>query len=162
LGPAPSQNASSGAALPPALELMPAQRAVFAMVSLLLRIERESQGRVRVCRNVNDIQEAMEDGLLAPVMHIEGAEAIDPNFEVLDVLYEQRSTTGPNIIVHKAAVSELPAIKACPTVFKLPERTMKKIGNPIIHRTEIPTPIFCQPFMPLPTDYQPQQQEPIQ
>src|ERR1700737_1108815 len=36
------------------------------MVSLLLRIERESQGRVRVCRNVDDIQEAMEDGLLAP------------------------------------------------------------------------------------------------
>ena len=30
----------------------------------------------------------MEDGLLAPVMHIEGAEAIDPNFEVLDLLYE--------------------------------------------------------------------------
>lgn len=55
------------------------------MVSLLLRIERESQGRVRVCRNVDDIQQAMEDGLLAPVMHIEGAEAIDPNFEVLDV-----------------------------------------------------------------------------
>jgi hypothetical protein len=31
------------------------------MVSLLLRIERESQGRVRVCRNVDDIQEAMEE-----------------------------------------------------------------------------------------------------
>src|SRR6202022_5036972 len=67
---------------------MPAQGAVFAMVSLLLRIERESQGRVRVCRSADDIQEAMEDGLLAPVMHIEGAEAIDPNFAVLDVLYE--------------------------------------------------------------------------
>src|ERR1700731_1673138 len=80
---------SAAPPLPPALELMPAQRAVFAMVSLLLRIERESQGRVRVCRNVNDIQEAMEDGLLAPVMHIEGAEAIDPNFEVLDVLYRR-------------------------------------------------------------------------
>src|SRR6202047_3912703 len=39
----------------------------------------------RVCRNVDDIQQAMEDGLLAPVMHIEGAEAIDPNFAVLDV-----------------------------------------------------------------------------
>jgi membrane dipeptidase len=87
-GEAPSKNISSATALPPALELMPAQRAVFAMVSLLLRIERESQGRVRVCRNVDDIQQAMEDGLLAPVMHIEGAEAIDPNFEVLDVLYE--------------------------------------------------------------------------
>jgi membrane dipeptidase len=66
---------------------MPAQRAVFAMVSLLLRIERESQGRVRVCRNVDDIQQGIEDGVLAPVLHIEGAEAIDPNFELLDVLY---------------------------------------------------------------------------
>ena len=41
-GEAPSQNVSNGTALPPALELMPAQGAVFAMVSLLLRIERES------------------------------------------------------------------------------------------------------------------------
>jgi membrane dipeptidase len=66
---------------------MPAQSAVFAMVSLLLRIERESQGRVRVCRNVDDIQQGIEDGVLAPVLHIEGAEAIDPSFELLDVLY---------------------------------------------------------------------------
>lgn len=86
-GEAPSQNVSSGARLPPTVELMPAQRAVFAMVSLLLRIERESQGRVRLCRNVDDIQQGIEDGVLAPVLHIEGAEAIDPNFELLDVLY---------------------------------------------------------------------------
>src|SRR6202048_4945563 len=59
------KTSAAGTALPPALELMPAQRAVFAMVSLLLRIERESQGRVRVCRNVNDIQEAMGAGLVA-------------------------------------------------------------------------------------------------
>src|ERR1700731_645273 len=32
-GEAPSQSVSSGAALPPALELMPAQRAVFAMAA---------------------------------------------------------------------------------------------------------------------------------
>ena len=55
---------------------------------------------------------------------------------------DQMSTTGPNIIVHKAAVSELPAIKACPTVLNLPERTMKKIGNPISQRTEMTAPIF--------------------
>src|SRR5262249_60084545 len=85
-GEAPSQNVSSGAPLPPTVELMPVQRAVFAMVSLLLRIERESQGRVRVCRNVDDIQQGIEDGVLAPVLHIEGAEAIDPSFELLDVL----------------------------------------------------------------------------
>ena len=58
------------------------------MVSLLLRIERESQGRVCICRTVDDIQRGLTNGILAPVIHIEGAEAIDPNFELLDVLYE--------------------------------------------------------------------------
>ena len=87
-GETPSQNVGSGAVLPPAVESTPAQNAVFSMVSLLLRIERESQGRVRVCRNVDDIQQGLDDGVLAPVLHIEGAEAIDPNFELLDVLHE--------------------------------------------------------------------------
>ena len=85
---APSQGVSSDALLAPAVELVPAQNAVFSMVSLLLRIERESQGRVRICRNVNDIRQGLKDGVLVPVLHIEGAEAIDPNFELLDVLYE--------------------------------------------------------------------------
>ena len=71
-----------------AVELAPAQRAVLSMVSLLLRIERESKGRVCICRNVTDIQQALKDDVLAPVLHIEGAEVIDPNFEFLDVLYE--------------------------------------------------------------------------
>jgi membrane dipeptidase len=57
------------------------------MVSLLLRIERESNGRVRICRNVDDIQRGVAEGVLAPVLHLEGAEAIDPKFELLDVLY---------------------------------------------------------------------------
>jgi membrane dipeptidase len=74
--------------LPPAVELIPAQRVVWGMVSLLLRIERESQGRVRVCRTADDIQQCLETGVLSAVLHIEGAEAIDPNFEILDVLYE--------------------------------------------------------------------------
>jgi hypothetical protein len=30
--------------------------------------------------------------VLAPVLHIEGAEAIDPSFELLDVLYIKRSS----------------------------------------------------------------------
>ena len=57
------------------------------MVSLLYRIERESQGRVRVCRNAGDIESCLADDALAAVLHIEGAEAIDANFELLDVLY---------------------------------------------------------------------------
>src|SRR5260221_7881029 len=78
-GQAPSQNVSGGAPLPPAVELMPAQRAVFAMASLLLRIERESKGRLRVCRNVDDIGQHIEDGVLAPLLRIEIIETIQPS-----------------------------------------------------------------------------------
>ena len=47
----------------------------------------KSQGRVRVCRNAGDIEGCLADDVLAAVLHIEGAEAIDANFELLDVLY---------------------------------------------------------------------------
>ena len=53
------------------------------MASLLFRIERESHGRVRVCRTVADIERCLADDALAAVLHIEGAEAIDANFELL-------------------------------------------------------------------------------
>jgi membrane dipeptidase len=75
------------AAAPPALDVTEAQRVVFAMAALLFRIERESQGRVRVCRTVGDIERCLADDAVAAVLHIEGAEAIDANFELLDVLY---------------------------------------------------------------------------
>jgi len=74
--------------VPPAVDLSAAQSTVFAMMSLLFRIERQSRRRVRVCRNVADIEACMDDGALAAVLHIEGAEAIDGNFELLDVLHE--------------------------------------------------------------------------
>jgi membrane dipeptidase len=57
------------------------------MASLLYRIERQSQGRVRVCRTVADIENCLRDDALAAVLHIEGAEAVDPGFEILDVLH---------------------------------------------------------------------------
>ena len=72
---------------PSPADMAEAQRVVFAMASLLLRIERESKGRVRVCRAAGDIERCLADGALAAVLHIEGAEAIDANFEILDVLY---------------------------------------------------------------------------
>ena len=87
-GSASSDTAFSDVPSPPAVEMTAAQAAVYGMVSLLLRIERESQGRVRVCRNVDDIRRSFADDVLASVLHIEGAEAIDPDFELLDVLHE--------------------------------------------------------------------------
>jgi membrane dipeptidase len=72
---------------PPAVDVAEAQRVVFAMAALLLRIERESKGRLRVCRTAGDIENCLAENVLAAVLHIEGAEAIDANFELLDVLY---------------------------------------------------------------------------
>jgi membrane dipeptidase len=86
-GNAPFSDATVDAPMPPPVELGAAQSIVFNMFSLLFRIARESHGRVRVCRSVSDIRRCMNEGILAPVLHIEGAEAIDPNFELLDVLY---------------------------------------------------------------------------
>lgn len=82
----PPRQVSSDAS-PPAVDATEAQRVVFAMASLLYRIERESQGRVRICRTVDDIESCLAEDVLAAVLHIEGAEAIDANFELLDVLY---------------------------------------------------------------------------
>jgi membrane dipeptidase len=83
----PSQQ-TGGDAAPPAVDAVEAQRVVFAMASLLYRIERQSQRRVRICRTVEDIESCFAEDVLAAVLHIEGAEAIDANFELLDVLYE--------------------------------------------------------------------------
>jgi membrane dipeptidase len=71
----------------PAVDLAEAQRVTFAMAALLLRIERASQGRVRICRTVGDIEHCFANNTLATVLHIEGAEAIDENFDVLNVLH---------------------------------------------------------------------------
>ena len=73
---------------PPEVDLARAQKAVLAMASLLFRIERESNGQVRVCRSVDDIRRCIADGVLAPVLHIEGAEAIDPDFQMLEVMHQ--------------------------------------------------------------------------
>jgi len=85
---ASAQAVNNDAAAAPSIDLASAQKVVFSMLSLLLRIERESRDRVRICRNVREIQRCLNDGALAAVLHLEGAEAIDENFELLDVLYE--------------------------------------------------------------------------
>lgn len=69
-------------------DLVTAQQAVLTMAALLFRIEAESDGQVRVCRSVSDIEYCLANGILAPVLHIEGAEAIDENFETLEVLHQ--------------------------------------------------------------------------
>jgi membrane dipeptidase len=90
--PVRKKNADSGqssltASDAPTVDLAEAQRVTFGMAALLLRIERESKGRVRLCRSAGDIEDCFANNTLAAVMHIEGAEAIDGNFDVLNVLH---------------------------------------------------------------------------
>ncbi len=74
--------------LPAGLSPTDAQQAAIAMIAGLFRIERGSKGAVRVCRSVSDIEKAGEAGGLAAVLHIEGAEPIDADFRMLDILYQ--------------------------------------------------------------------------
>src|SRR6476620_5459663 len=53
---APKATTAPGAPLPPPLDLTTAQAAVSSMASILIRIEREANGRFRICRTVEDIR----------------------------------------------------------------------------------------------------------
>jgi membrane dipeptidase len=70
------------------LDLTFAQRVTLHMAALLFRIERASGGSVRVCRRADELRGSIDAGVLATVLHIEGADTIDPDFHFLDVLYE--------------------------------------------------------------------------
>jgi len=85
---APVPDTAPGSPMPPPPDLATAQAATWAMASILIRIEREAGGRVRICRSVDDIRRSMEAKAVAAVLHIEGAEAIDSEFETLDVLHQ--------------------------------------------------------------------------
>ena len=85
---APVSGTAPGSPVPPPLDLATAQAAVLDMASILIRIERAASGRLRICRTVEDIRHCIEAGVLAAVLHIEGAEAIDPEFATLDVLHQ--------------------------------------------------------------------------
>ncbi|ARE40552.1 Microsomal dipeptidase [Rhodovulum sp. P5] len=58
---------------------------VLRQAAILFRLE--ELGALTLCRSVADIRAAMASGQIAAVMHIEGAEAIDPDLHALDLLY---------------------------------------------------------------------------
>jgi membrane dipeptidase len=81
------QGESYDVPLPGELRVDVAQAATIVMISILGRLERESHGALVICRDVTAIRRAMRRGAMAAVLHIEGAEAIDRDFRMLDLLY---------------------------------------------------------------------------
>jgi membrane dipeptidase len=64
-----------------------ARSVTLALAARLQRLARESRGAIAVCRSAADIRRCVDEGVLAAVFHIEGAEAIDPELEGLEVLH---------------------------------------------------------------------------
>ena len=73
---------------PPPCSLATAQAGTLAMAATLFRIEARSEGRLKVCRSVAEIEACIENGVIAAILHIEGAEAIDADLAMLDVLHQ--------------------------------------------------------------------------
>jgi len=71
----------------PQLQQSDALSSTLAMAALLQRLERMSEGRFAICRNVDAIRHAMASEALAAVFHIEGTEAVGPDLDLIDVLY---------------------------------------------------------------------------
>ncbi len=58
------------------------------LAALLFRIEAESAGRLKVVRTAEELSGCLHDGVLAAVLHFEGAENIGPDPAALEDLYE--------------------------------------------------------------------------
>lgn len=74
--------------LPPPLEIAYAQEVAFGMTSLLFRLERESAGQLKVVRTADELTTCFANGTIAAILHFEGAEAIDPGLDALEVFYQ--------------------------------------------------------------------------
>jgi membrane dipeptidase len=73
--------------LPPALPLRDAQSVALQMAGNLHWMARASGGIFRLCHTVAEIRAAMAAGVIAGVMHMEGAEAIDEGCDALHLFH---------------------------------------------------------------------------
>lgn len=90
--------------LPEPLDLHYAQPIALAMHSHLLWMERVSEGAFTICRTAAEVRSSMEQGSIAGIVHMEGAEAIGAD---LDALYS----------FHQMGLRSLGPVWSRPTVF---------------------------------------------
>ncbi len=73
--------------LPALIDHKTAQPVAVEMLGHLLWMERASEGRFRWCRSAADVRAAMAAGVIAGVIHFEGAEAIGPDLDALHLFH---------------------------------------------------------------------------
>lgn len=71
--------------LPPPVSQKEAIGTVLAQAALLAQLEQDSS--LKICTTVVEIRNCLDNGQMAAIMHLEGAEAIDTNFDALEILY---------------------------------------------------------------------------
>ncbi|WP_273845732.1 dipeptidase [Rubrobacter calidifluminis] len=64
-----------------------ALRHSLSAAATLFRIEKLSEGQVRIVRSAAEIRSCINEGILAAVLHMEGADAIDTDLDALHVLH---------------------------------------------------------------------------
>ena len=74
--------------LSPAIGYDYALKTTLAVTARLFRLEAESQGQVKIVRSADELETSLHNGVLAAILHFEGAEAIDPNLDTLEVFYQ--------------------------------------------------------------------------
>jgi membrane dipeptidase len=84
---APNDAKEDDGVLPPPAEHSYALRMAMALTATIFRLEDESEGEVRIVRDTGALRSCLEGGTLAAILHLEGAEPIDPELNALEVFY---------------------------------------------------------------------------
>jgi membrane dipeptidase len=78
---------SDEARMPPTPELAESLGVALATMARLFRLEAESEGKLKVVRTAAELDRCVQEGIFAAICHMEGAEAIDPDLDALEVFY---------------------------------------------------------------------------
>ncbi len=98
------ENPPYNLALPPLIDAAVAQPVALAMAGHLKWMERSSDGKFKICRTVAELRNCLAKGIIAAIMHIEGAEAIGAD---LDALY----------LFHDMGLRSIGPVWSRPTIF---------------------------------------------
>ena len=71
--------------LPDEIPQNEAVQITLAQAAILSRLE--SMGALKICTSTAEIRHCLDNGVMAAILHIEGAEGIDTDFDVLEILY---------------------------------------------------------------------------
>ncbi len=84
---APAGHEDDQSTLPPPVGQAFALRMAMSLMATLFRLEAESSGELRFVRDLAELRSTLESGAIAAILHLEGAEAIDPELNALEVLH---------------------------------------------------------------------------